>query len=132
MNERKYDERLNISTIGIREQKETEAKHHNRYEATPYEALDVLFQTYTIQKNDQLVDFGCGRGRTMFYIHDRFQIPVKGIEANDKTFEEALSNYESYQRVASHLEEPIQFIYGLAEDIEVEPGDNLFYLFNPF
>src|SRR5690625_795810 len=107
MNERKYDHELNISTVGIREQSQREAKHHNRYEATPYAALDELFKVYKIDENHKLIDFGCGRGRTMFYIHHRFNIPVTGIEANDKTFEEALSNKTSYRYVAEDLTAPI-------------------------
>lgn len=132
MNERKIDQTLNIRTNGIREQSDDEAAHHNRYEATPYVALDELFKVYKIDKNDSLVDFGCGRGRTMFYVHHRFHIPVTGIEANDKTFEEALSNKESYRHIASHITAPIDFQYGLAEDFEINKDDNLFYFFNPF
>ncbi|SRR5690625_3326039 len=132
MDERKIDDRLNISTIGIREQTKKVAIHHNRYEATPYAALDKLFENYKINEHDQLVDFGCGRGRTMFYIHHRFQIPVSGVEANDKTFDEALRNLKSYQQVNSHIEAPINFYYALAEDFEIDQEDNLFYFFNPF
>src|SRR5690625_4393353 len=132
MNERKIDQTLNIRTNGIREQSDDEAAHHNRYEATPYVALDELFKVYKIDKNDSLVDFGCGRGRTMFYIHHHFHIPVTGIEANDKTFEEALSNKSSYRHIAGHISAPINFQYGLAEDFEICEEDNLFYFFNPF
>src|SRR5690625_4384027 len=132
MAEQKYDHRLNIRTVGIREQKSKEAAHHNRYEATPYVALDELFKVYKIHENHQLIDFGCGRGRTMFYVHHRFNIPVTGIEANDKTFDEALSNKASYRHIASHISAPINFQYGLAEDLEIEKDDNLFYFFNPF
>lgn len=132
MTERQYDQALNIRTVGIREQANHEAAHHNRYEATPYVALDELFKVYKVHKNDRLVDFGCGRGRTMFYVHHRFNIPVTGIEANDKTFEEALSNKSSYRHIASHISSPINFQYGLAEDFEIHQDDNLFYFFNPF
>lgn len=132
MDERKIDDMLNISTFGIREQSGKVARHHNRYEATPYAALDKLFEKYKISQHDRLVDFGCGRGRTMFYIHHRFQIPVTGIEANDKTFDEALRNQTSYQQMASQIEAPINFYYGLAEYFDIGEEDNLFYFFNPF
>jgi len=132
MEERKYDHQLNIRTVGVREQSYHEAAHHNRYEATPYKALDELFKIYKISENDKLIDFGCGRGRTMFYVHHRFQIPVTGIEANDKTFEEALNNKKSYRYIARHIGAPINFLFGLAEDIEIHENDNLFYFFNPF
>jgi len=133
MNEKKYDQSLNISTIGIREwRKRKEADDYNRYEATPYKALDKLFKKYSFNKHDNLIDFGCGRGRVSFYIHNRFQIPVTGIEANDKTFEEALDNEVSYRRVSEHITAPIQFDYGLAEDFEIATTANCFYFFNPF
>src|SRR5699024_4396636 len=61
-----------------------------------------------------------------------FQIPVIGIENNDKTFEEALSNEMSYSRKMNHIVEPIYFEYGLAEQYEVQEDDNCFFFFNPF
>ena len=53
---------------------------HNRYEATPYRALEQLFLQYKLKNNARVVDFGCGRGRGLFYIHNRFQVPVTGVE----------------------------------------------------
>lgn len=129
MAERKYDRSLGIQTLGIRELEDT---NHNRYEATPYAALHKLFEEYRIRDTDQLVDFGCGRGRTMFYVHHHSQIPVKGVEGDDKTFDEALANKGSYRHEAAHIEAPIYFEYGLAENYLVDKTDNLFYFFNPF
>lgn len=129
MLERKYDQKLRIRTDGI---KELEEKNHNRYEATPYEALDTLFQTYTLNRGDSVVDYGCGRGRAMFYMHHHFQVPVTGIEADDATFEEALKNKSSYFYDIAKDEPSINFEYGLAEMYEVKPMDNRFYFFNPF
>lgn len=129
MLERKYDRKLQIRTTGVRE---LNIKHHNRCEATPYEALDVLFKSYTLKQGDHVVDFGCGRGRAMFYIHHYFQVPVTGIEADDETFEEALKNKESYMFGRSENEPPLEFEFGLAEMYEVKRSDNRFYFFNPF
>jgi len=131
MGERKLDRSLNIKTIGIREWGDGEV-HYNRYEATPYAALDKLFERYKLDKSDSVVDFGCGRGRVAFYIHNRFHVPVTGIEANDKTYEEALNNIESYRLRAKHIKAPIKFKYGLAEQYEIKPEENRFYFFNPF
>ena len=44
------------------------------------------------------MDFGCGRGRVAFYIHNKFHIPVTGIEINDKTYGEALDNKLRYRQ----------------------------------
>lgn len=131
MAELKYDRMLMIKTSGLREW-QNRAGHYHRYEATPYEALDRLFQQYKLNKSDTVVDFGSGRGRVSFYIHHRFQVPVTGIEVNDKTFEEALDNKATYRVKAGHIAAPIRFKYGFAEQYEIKPTDNRFYFFNPF
>src|SRR5690625_4191284 len=130
MAERKYDRELGIRTVGLREW--TGHNHYNRYEATPYEALERLFEAYRFRKGDRVVDFGCGRGRVAFSIHHRFHVPVVGIEAHDKTYEEALANKDSYRFKAEPISAPIKFKYGLAEHYEVQPTDNRFFFFNPF
>ncbi|WP_110930752.1 class I SAM-dependent methyltransferase [Paenibacillus bouchesdurhonensis] len=131
MAERKYDQSLRIRTVGMREWRNGTVRYH-RYEATPYKALDRLFQVYKLNESDKVVDFGCGRGRVSFYIHHRFQIPVTGIEVHEKTYEEALHNKGSYRQQTGHIHAPIRLKYGLAEQYEIKETDNTFYFFNPF
>ncbi len=131
MGERRCDQALSIRTTGLREWRNASVPY-NRYEATPYQALDQLFSHYKLTASDQWVDFGCGRGRVLFYIHRKFQIPVTGIEAHEQTWEEALQNKASYRRKARHIPAPIRLEYGLAEHYEIQPEDNRFYFFNPF
>src|SRR5699024_1344637 len=118
MLEKKYDKELCIRTTGLREW-DFGVENYNRYEATPYMALDKLFQHYKLKETDKVVDFGAGRGRVAFYIHNRFQIPVTGVEANDKTYDEAIKNKESYKYKLEYTKVPIYFEYGLAEHYEV-------------
>ncbi len=106
MTAKRYDQELGIRTTGLREWEGHSA--YNRYEATPYRALDALFLAYSIKARGRVVDFGCGRGRVVFYIHRRFQVPVVGIEANDKTYEEALINKRRYREKARHIKAPIR------------------------
>ncbi len=131
MIERKHDRSLWIKTTGIREWKDGTA-HYNRCESTPYVALNKLFKRYKFNKTDRLVDFGCGRGRVAFYIHNRFEIPVTGVEVHDITYDEALENKASYRHKFKDIEAPVRFEYGLAEHYEIKPTDNKFYFFNPF
>lgn len=131
MGERRLDRSFSIRTAGIREWQSGEV-HYNRYEATPYAALDKLFASYRLHKSDEVVDFGCGRGRVAFYIHNRFHVPVVGIEVNAKTYEEALQNKERYRWRSKHIKAPIRFEFGLAEHYEIGPTNNKFYFFNPF
>ena len=131
MAEERFDQKLNIRTTGLREWPGRN-NPYNRYEPTPYKALETLFQNYKLDPQDQVVDFGCGRGRVTFYVHNRFQIPVIGIEANDETYDEALDNKVRYREKARHIDSPVRLKYGLAEHYEIKPADNKFYFFNPF
>lgn len=128
--DKKFDDKLLIKTRGIREWKMDTP--YNRCESTPYAALEKLFEKYKLNKEDQLVDFGSGRGRVAFYIHNKFNIPITGVELHETTLDEALENKRSYKSKANHLDAPIKFEYGYAEDYEIKKEENKFYFFNPF
>lgn len=130
MSEILYDKLLNIKTIGIREWAEEEMDY-NRYEATPYYALEKLFQRVIIKRNDKFVDFGCGLGRVAFYVHNRFDIDVTGIEGNYDVYKELKQNYYRYQKVPN-CKVKLNFEYVLAEEYGIDDRDNIFYFFNPF
>ena len=130
MSERRHDKLLGIRTIGLRDWPDD--SDYNRYEATPYRALEHLFTYYSMEETDCLVDFGCGRGRVLFYIHNRFQIPVTGIEAHDVTYGEAINNEYTYRHKAKGINAPIHLKFGLAQHYTIKPEDNCFYFFNPF
>ncbi len=131
MAERKIDKMLGIRTTGMREWKDNN-REYSRYEATPYKALEILTANYKFRGVNKVVDFGCGRGRVAFYLHNHFHLPVTGIEANSKTFEEALENKAAYRLKAKHIPAPIKFKYGLAQHYKIDKKDNCFYFFNPF
>src|SRR5690625_7035039 len=100
--EKKYDKQLHIRTVGLREWRNNDAKKYNRYEATPYEALEVLLNSYKAPENSKLVDFGSGRGRVAFFFYGKLHKPVKGNGANDKNFEEAVKNKMKKTRNVNH------------------------------
>lgn len=131
MKEKDYDRLLRIKTVGTREWL-TQSSHYNRYEATPYLALDELFRDYELERTDGVVDFGCGKGRLAFYLHHRFQVSVTGIEMSAQLYQEALENWASYREKFKQVDGAIRFDCCLAQDYEVERTDNRFYFFNPF
>lgn len=131
MKEHYYDKLLNIKTGGV-QKKESSSVHYHRYEPTPYCALEALFHDYEVKSSDQIVDFGCGKGRLNFYIHYFFQATVKGIEMNEGLFKEAIDNQSSYLKKYKKNKEKIHFHCCLAQEYEVDPLDNRFYFFNPF
>lgn len=91
MNEQYYEKLLNIKTTG--EQRwDKKNIHYHPYEPTLYKALEVLFDDYGLEKNDHIVDFGCGKGRLNFYINYLYNSYVTGIEMNEMFYYEALEN----------------------------------------
>lgn len=131
MNEKERDRQLGIKTIGIREWL-TDSIHHNRYEATPYQALDELFQQYSFDKTDVVIDFGCGKGRLPFYIHHHFGNEVAGVEVSEALYADALQNLVHYSRKKTQSKNTIRFECLLAEKYIVQKKDTVFYFFNPF
>lgn len=131
MDEQAYEGRLNISTAG-NQKGFTDSLHHNRYEPTPYELLDRLFESYRLSPGDRLVDVGCGKGRLNFYVHDLFGVESVGVEMNTAFFTEAMENKKRYAKKNKAAEHSIEFYNCLAQDYPIAAQDNKFYFFNPF
>ncbi|MEI4771247.1 SAM-dependent methyltransferase [Psychrobacillus sp. FJAT-51614] len=131
MKEQDHDRLLRIKTEGIREW-QYQSAHYNRYEATPYLALEVLFDEYTCKSSDKFVDFGCGKGRFPFYIHHHLHVSVTGVEMSGQLFQVAMENLARYLERTKPSRSTIQFEHLLAEEYKVDLEENRFYFFNPF
>ena len=132
MDDKEYDRMLGIQTSGMREWL-TQSSHYNRYEATPYQALEALFEEYELSRKDEVVDFGSGKGRLAFYIANRFRAAVVGIEMNGQLYREALENKAKFEAKGSRRDPALaQFECCRAEEYAIQPGQNRFYFFNPF
>lgn len=105
-----------------------------RYEPTSYNGLICAFDELEneITRYDRLVDFGCGKGRVLFYVHQRFQCEVCGIEVDEALYEIAQDNRAYFNTKFRGAEDKIELILGKAEEYQVRPEDNVFYFFNPF
>ncbi|GIN56193.1 methyltransferase [Lederbergia ruris] len=131
MNEHEYDHLLGIETTGTQDWSFHLAQYHP-YEATPYQALDALFHKYEWTNKDRLVDYGCGKGRLLFYLHHRFGLSGTGIEVNKKRCDEAETNLLRYREKNGGNPVDIQFKCCPAEAYKVDSRDHRFYFFNPF
>lgn len=131
MNEQEYDQLLGIETTGIQDWSLHLAQYHP-YEATPYQALDTLFREYESSRMTHLVDYGCGKGRLLFYLHHRFGLSGTGIEVSKKRCDEAEANLIRYRERTEGALDHIQFICCPAETYQVNARDHCFYFFNPF
>lgn len=105
-----------------------------RYEPTSYSGLICSFDEMdsVISRYDRLVDFGCGKGRVLFYVNQRFRCEVCGIEIDENLYEIAVENRAYYNTRFRDSLERIEIINGKAEEYAVKREDTIFYFFNPF
>lgn len=131
MKEKYYDKLLNINTIATQDWNERNT-HNHPYEPTLYIALEMLFENYKLSSTDSIIDFGCGMGRLPFYINYNFDCYVKGIEINERYYQEAMYNKMQYEKKNKKGRGKIDFICNFAQQYKLSKDDNKFYFFNPF
>ncbi|WEG10930.1 class I SAM-dependent methyltransferase [Pullulanibacillus sp. KACC 23026] len=131
MKDSDYDKHLHIKTES-RKLYDRSDLHYYPYEPTPYSALDELVRRFEVKDGDRIVDFGCGKGRILFYIHHFFKVQVAGVEKNERLYRNAEENLESYKKRHRVKEGDVRLYNCLAEDYPVNSNDNHFYFFNPF
>lgn len=130
MDDKYMDALLNINTGGFSEFAPT--FHYFRYEATSYQVLNELLEHFPFTKNDRFVDFGCGKGRTLFFIHHFLKLPAVGIEMDAVLFRHLEANYESYFHKHKGNREDVSLFHGFAEEYPIDRRETIFYFFNPF
>lgn len=131
MKEIYYEELLNIKTTGEKLWNDS-ITHYHPYQATSYLALERLFKNYKLSSEDSIVDFGCGKGRLIFYINYFFKSKAIGVEMDEIYYKDCLLNKESYLEHKDIPASSIDFCCLYAQDYKVKSNDNKFYFFNPF
>lgn len=66
MNDKQWDKKLKINTTG-RDDFHSD-NHHYPYEPTPYSVLERLAKSRYIKQDNIMIDYGCGKGRTSFFL----------------------------------------------------------------
>ena len=120
-----WDKRLQISTMGRDDTKADQ--YHHPYEPTPYSVLERLADSGLIGSGDNLVDYGCGKGRVGFFLSHELRANAIGIEYDERMYESALANKKSAVKKAK-----AQFVLARAEEYRLPPEINRCYFFNPF
>lgn len=123
MNDRDWDKRLHIKTIG----REDEANvHYSPYEPTPYAVLERLAERGHVKRKDRLLDYGCGKGRVALFMASVVGCRATGIDHAQKLIDMALEN-----RRTARLGDRVTFIRALAEQY-VPRDESVLFFFNPF
>ena len=138
MTEKEWDKKLKIDTCGRLDGHADE--YHYPYEPTPYCMLERLAESEYITKGSKVIDYGCGKGRVGFFLHQKVGCFVVGIEYDEKICAKAKENLKSYVSGVSdsgqHTRKAgtfwgVEFVCQDAKDFPVESAD-CFYFFNPF
>jgi len=125
-----WEKNLNIDTRGRDESKADE--HHQPYQPTYYEVLDIIVKSGYIDSSSVVVDYGCGKGRVLFYLYYKLGCRCIGIEYESVFYEGALKNKESFFKGRKYDDSGITFINGAAEKYNPPVDANTFFFFNPF
>lgn len=129
--EKMYDSFLGIDTKEEEWEEEGVPEEYNRYEVTPYDALNVVCEQLRIKPTDCLVDFGCGKGRIVYFFNNYYLCKTKGIE-HDETIYQQLEDNKAYYLVRFKDRESQIHLYNMkAEEYPIHKEDNIFYFFNP-
>ena len=118
-----WDRLLQIETCG-RDEVNADQYHHP-YEPTPYCVLERLAGFGLIDKDDVVLDYGCGKGRAGFFLSHRTQAKTIGIEYDARIYAGALKNQQTAAAAAD-------FVLTKAEEYTVPTDVNRCYFFNPF
>ena len=127
--EREWDKRLGIDTCGRVSYQED--RTHYPYEPTPYCVLLRLEEEGIIQKEDFLLDYGCGRGRVPLFFARRLGCRAYGVEYDPLLYSQAVENGRGEERVSFHLADAASLELSSAFG-EGEPLPDTFFFFNPF
>ena len=123
--EHSWDKLLQINTTGRDDTNSDEYRYP--YEPTSYCVLERLAGSGLIEKEDVLLDYGCGKGRVDFFLSYRKLAKTIGIEYDEHIYQSALDNLK---HVISRVKP--RFVLTRAEEYQVPPDVNRCYFFNPF
>ena len=123
MKEQEWDKKLNINTIG--RDASIEDNYHFPYEPTPYCVLERLVESGYINKKNQIVDYGSGKGRVPLFLNYKLECRAIGVDFSQKFCNMALKNKET-----SKIKD-VDFYCINAEKYELSEEDS-FYFFHPF
>ena len=123
MNEREWDRRLHIRTIGREDESSAD---YSPYEPTPYAVLERISDSGVIRRRHRVLDYGCGKGRAVIFLASVVGCRATGVDYSKKLIDLARENART-----SGKGDRTRFICSLAEQY-VPADEDVFFFFNPF
>ena len=123
-----WEKKLGIHTSGKTDRFIKEAC--NPYEPTDYEILERLAESGYITQANHFLDYGCGLGRSLFFMTARTGCRSTGIEYDKVLCEQAVQNIEN-SKLPPQYKKSIRCICADARGYQLHDEDRI-YFFNPF
>ena len=104
---------------------------YNGYQATPIILCETLVKSGVINRNDKILDIGCGCGIFICYLLSKDFIFVNGIEVDEKLYNIANSNIQkvlNVKKTSAHANIYLDNFFNFKNIDDY----NVFYIFNSF
>ncbi len=130
------EKKYNINTSKIEDVKKLSIKgdnieHAELYQGANYYLLEKVFDhLQTIETNQSILDFGCGKGRVLTVAAYYGFSKITGVEFAKELCDVARKNIIPVQQ--KFPQKIFNVIYANAVDYKIEKDTNVFFFFNPF
>jgi cyclopropane fatty-acyl-phospholipid synthase-like methyltransferase len=94
---------------------------------TPYDTLRLVVDYLKLKQDDIFVDFGCGKGRAVFFVAMQRLKKVIGVELDKRLVDIAGENLKNVKINNT----PIEIVNADAAVFNIKDA-NIFFMFNPF
>ena len=121
-----YDIKYGYRYLGRRIKNGDDLKGWHGSQNSDYDALHKMFLEVSINKDDVIVDVGCGKGRVFNYLLSKgIKNKLIGIEVDVAIANFTIRRLQKYDHVKILIQD-------VEKDNSLPPEGTIFYLFNPF
>lgn len=106
-------------------------QHSERYQATKTRPFKKLMRRLSFPEGSVFIDVGCGKGKVLLIATGFGFARVAGVEFDGDLCRTARMNIEKFRRRTGTTTD-VQVIESDILDYEIQPDENVFYLYNSF
>lgn len=126
--------RLFLNKYGLNDNrinKKLDNCNYNGYQATPINLCKCLINSGILNKDDKIVDVGCGSGIFICYLISKGFLNVSGVEIDHNLYELAVNNIQKVI-CKEHLNLNINVLSNNFFELDDLDSYEVFYVFNSF